>query len=109
MAYNTALAGRIRQELANTPGITEKAMFGGLSFLLNGNMACGVIGDDLVVRSGLERNEEALQRPHAREFDFSGRAMKGWVFVAPEGCQSDAELAGWIQMGVETASSMPPK
>ncbi len=109
MAYEEDLAERIRQVVMGMPGLTEKHMFGGLSFMLQGNMACGVIKDDLVVRVGPHQYPEAVKQPHARPFDFSGRAMKGWIYVAPEGYQSDADLEMWVRQGIDFARSLPPK
>ena len=109
MAYDQALAGRIRQLLAGTPDLIEKKMFGGVGFLLRGNMACGVNQDKLIVRVGPERYAEALAHPQAAPFDMTGRAMKGWVFVNPEGIKSDDALRAWVQQGVEFALTLPLK
>jgi hypothetical protein len=109
MAYNLSLAERIRSVLENRAGLSERQAFGGLSFLIHGNMAVGVIGDELVVRLGSEAAEAALADPHVRPFDFSGRPMKGWIFVAPTGLESDADLAGWVNQGTAFASGLSPK
>lgn len=109
MAYDEGLAQRLRENLADLPGIGEKKMFGGISFLLQGNMACGVIEDDLIVRVGPEGYEEALREEHARPFDFTGRTMKGWIMVGPEGYAEDDDLASWVERGVGFAGSLPPK
>lgn len=109
MAYDEGLAQRLRETLGERPGIDEKKMFGGISFLLQGNMACGVIEDDLIVRVGPEAYEEALQEAHARPFDFTGRAMKGWIMVGPEGYEEDSDLASWVERGLGFAGSLPPK
>jgi hypothetical protein len=109
MAYDEGLAERIREELSDIPAVTEKKMFGGLSFLVQGNMACGVIGTDMVVRVGQEQYKEAMLRPHSREMDFTGRSMKGWVYVGEPGYESDEDLAEWVQMGVGYALSLPAK
>jgi TfoX/Sxy family transcriptional regulator of competence genes len=109
MAYDQGLAQRIREELKDTPSLTEKEMFGGISFLINGNMACGVIKDDLIVRVDPANHEELLARSHARPFDFTGRPMKGWVTVSPEGYESDADLKDWINRGLAFAQSLPAK
>ena len=85
MAYDQKLADRIRALVAGRPGVSEKAMFGGLAFLLDGRMFCGVNKDDLMVRAGPARHDEALAKPHARSMDFTGRPMKGYVFVGAEG------------------------
>jgi TfoX/Sxy family transcriptional regulator of competence genes len=109
VAYDEALAHRVRGRLAGQPGLTEKAMFGGLAFLLDGNLAVGVRSDDLMVRVGPERADEALERPHARPSYMGERLMKGWILVSPEGLADDEELAEWVRRGVEYARSLPPK
>ncbi len=109
MAYAESLAERVRAVLAGEPGVSEKRMFGGLTFLLNGNMCCGLTGTDLMVRVGPDAYDEALARPHAREMDFTGKSLKGFVFVAPEGCASDADLRAWVGLGREFAASLPAK
>ena len=105
MAYDEGLAQRLREALAHEDGLTERRMFGGIAFMLDGNMAVGVSSDELMVRAGPDRFDEALARPHARVFDLSGRPMKGWVLVAPD----DADLAGWLTLGVSFARSLPPQ
>ena len=109
MAYDEGLAQRIRELLAEQPGLAEKRMFGGIAFLVQGNMACGVSGEDLMVRVGPEQQDEVMARPYVRPFDLTGRPMKGWVLVAAEGCEDDATLAAWVGRGVEFALSLPPK
>jgi TfoX/Sxy family transcriptional regulator of competence genes len=109
MAYDEHLAMDIRAALAGQDGIIEKKMFGGLSFLLNGNMACGVIGDEMIVRVGPEATEGALSRPHTHLFDFTGKPMKGWVVVTPEGLAGDDDLRNWVRQGVAFAASLPEK
>jgi hypothetical protein len=84
-------------------------MFGGVAFLLDGKMFCGVIRDQLVVRVGPERNDEALRQPHARPMDFTGRPMKGYVYVTPAGHRAGAALRNWVQWGADFASTLPPK
>jgi TfoX/Sxy family transcriptional regulator of competence genes len=109
MPYDEILAGRIRDELGQQPGLVEKKMFGGVGFLVHGNMACGVNKDMLIVRVGPEAYEESLQYPHTRPFDFTGRAMKGWVMVEPAGLASDADLKEWVAQGLNFALTLPPK
>lgn len=109
MAYDEQLADRIRAVVADHPGIGERKMFGGLAVLLNGNMACGVVGDELMVRVGPEAYEEALGLPHARPMDFTGKPMKGMVYVGVDGIAEDAELAAWVARGLDFAGSFPPK
>ncbi|HWM11932.1 MAG TPA: TfoX/Sxy family protein [Solirubrobacteraceae bacterium] len=109
MPYNENLAGRVREQLSDEQGITEKGMFGGLAFQLEGNMAVGVSGDELTVRVSPEKADDALAEPHARPFGSKGRPMKGWIVVAEEGVEGEKELAGWVARGVEHARSLPPK
>ena len=84
-------------------------MFGGLAFMLSGNMLCGIAGDSLMARVGPRRYEEALARPHAREMDFTGRPLRGFVYVAPEGFESDADLAAWVRICEDFVGTLPPK
>jgi hypothetical protein len=109
MAFSETLAGRIRKELARRKNIEEKKMFGGIGFLLNGNMLVGVWKESLIVRLGPEDGDEALKEPHVREFDITGRAMKGWVLVDPEGIEGDDDLSGWIQRAMKFVGKMPAK
>lgn len=108
MAYDEGLVERIRQIMREVPAVAEKKMFGGLSFMVSGNYACGV-ADTLVVRVGKENHEAAMAHPHTRIMDFTGRPMKGWVYVDAEGYEEDADLAYWVQQGVDHARSLPPK
>jgi len=109
MAYNEELADRVRVVLAVRKDVTERKMFGGLSFMLGGNMCCGVIKDDLVVRVGPDRYEDTLAEPHARPMDFTGRPLRGMVYVGPEGCRTDRAVAKWVRRAVEFAASLPKK
>ena len=109
MAFDPVIAQRVRDLLSNQPGITEKKMFGGIGFLLRGNMACGVIGNELVVRVGTESYEQTLKMQSVRPFDFGGRTSKGWVFVEAAGYESDNDLNDWVQRGVEFAEALPAK
>lgn len=109
MAYDEDLANRVRARLAEQDGITEKAMFGGLAFLLRGNMAVGISGDELMVRVGPDATDDALARPHTRVFDMTGRPMKGWILVARDGVKTSRQLGGWVRRGVQFAGSLPPK
>jgi hypothetical protein len=84
-------------------------MFGGLAFIIRGHMCCGIVGEDLVVRTGPEEYEAALAKPHARHMDFTGRAMRGFVYVAPPGYRSVRDLKSWIQRGLRFVSSLPQK
>ena len=90
-------------------GVSEKRMFGGLTFLLHGHMCCGVSGDDLMVRVGPEAYEKALSRAHAREMDITGRPLRGLVFVDRKGVRTRAQLGSWVERGVEFTRTLPPK
>jgi TfoX/Sxy family transcriptional regulator of competence genes len=109
MAFDEALAARVRVVLSGTETVAEKKMFGGIAFLVNGNMCCGVNGDDLILRLDPAETEDALGRPHVRMFDMTGRPMKGWVLVASGGVATDDELRSWIARGVDFAASLPAK
>jgi len=109
MAFDEKLAARLRDALAGTDGVTEKAMFGGKAFLFDGNMLVGVIKNDLVARVGPERFEAAVARNGVRTFDFSGWPMSGWVMVAPDGCQTEASLRAWIEEALEYVQTLPKK
>jgi TfoX/Sxy family transcriptional regulator of competence genes len=109
MAFNEQLAERIRKQIGDGPGITERRMFGGIAFMLNGNMICGITREDLMVRVGPDRFEEALARPGARPMDFTGRPMKGMIFVSAEGCETDGQLREWVEQTLEYARSLPAK
>ena len=109
MAYDEELAERVREQLAPHRGLAEKAMFGGVAFLLDGNMAVGLSGDELMVRVGPDRFDEVLARPHTRPFDMTGRPMKGWILVSAEALCGARELADWVAEGVAFARSLPPK
>lgn len=108
MAYDEALAERIRRMLANHDA-TQKAMFGGAAWMKGGHMFCGIHGDELVVRVGAEAWAEALRRPHARPMDLTGRSLSGFVFVARRGFESDDDLADWVMRGYKFAAGLPPK
>jgi TfoX/Sxy family transcriptional regulator of competence genes len=109
MAFDAALAERIRQRLARRKNVDEKKMFGGIGFLLNGNMLVGVWKDSLIVRIGDEQGEEALKEAHVSAFDVTGRAMKGWVVVAPAGIEDNDQLSGWIQRALKFVGKLPGK
>jgi len=108
MAYNVKLAERIRAELSGIPFI-EKKMFGGVGFLIHGNMACGVHKEGIIVRVDPEKHSTLLKKPHARPFDMTGRPMKGWLIVEAEGCKTDKQLSAWVKEGVEFALTLPAK
>ena len=109
MAYDEAVAERVRSALGKNPDIVEKRMFGGVAFLVRGNMCCGVIGDRLMLRIGPKGYEAALARPHAKTMDFTGRPMKGLVYVEPAGFASPLDLKTWIDSALEFALSLPAK
>jgi TfoX/Sxy family transcriptional regulator of competence genes len=109
MAYDEGLAQRIRERFGAEPGISEKRMFGGIAFLLHGNMAVGVSGDDLMVRVGPDRTDAALARPGTRIFDMTGRPMRGWILVDGAAVAEDEVLGAWVEEGHDFAASLPPK
>lgn len=109
MAYDESLADDIRNHLGRRIGVTDKEMFGGIAFMVNGNMAVGVSGDELMVRVGRDAHEEAVALPGARPFDKSGRPMRGWISVAPEGFATESDFAAWVDRGVAFAEGLPPK
>ena len=109
MAYDSALADRIRDRLGGHPALSEKEMFGGIAFLVDGNMAVGVTGSELMVRVGPEGHDDAIGLPGARAFDMTGRPMRGWLVVGPEGFASDDDFAAWVDRGLAFAESLPPR
>ena len=109
MAYNEAAAERVRAAVAQQEGISERRMFGGLCFMVNGNMFAGVMGNDLMLRVGAGRFDEALSQPHARPMDFAKRPMVGMVYVAPPGYETDSQLSEWLGLALAFALAMPSK
>jgi hypothetical protein len=109
MVYDQALAEDIRAYLAGEETVTEREMFGGIAFMIQGNMAVGVTGEDLMVRVGKERHDAAMARPGTRVFDLSGRPMAGWILVAAEEVASPSDLHAWIDWGAAYARSLPAK
>ncbi len=109
MSYDEKLAQRVRGVLKRRKGISEKKMFGGICLLLNGNMAGGVINDELMVRVGPDGYEEALKHKHARPMDSTGKPMKGMVYVEAKGIKKDEDLKGWLERGLKFAKSFPAK
>ena len=109
MTYDGGLAHRVRELLARRAETTEVEMFGGLGFLIEGNMCCGVVDDSLVARVGPDAYEDALAEPHARPFDFTGREMRGWVFVDHPGLASEESLDAWVDRTVAFVETLPPK
>jgi hypothetical protein len=109
MAYDEALAARVRARLARAHRLSERRMFGGLCFLVNGHMCAGIVGDTLMLRVGPERYAEALAQPHAREMDFTGRPLKGMVYVDPPGIAGAAALGRWLALALAFVRSQPAK
>jgi TfoX/Sxy family transcriptional regulator of competence genes len=109
VAFSESLAQRIRDTLARTRNIEEKKMFGGVGFLLRGNMLVGVWKDSLIVRLGPDDGETALQEPHVKAFDITGKPMKGWLLVEPEGVEDDDDLKNWIDRASKFVKTLPAK
>ena len=109
MSFDEDLAARLRERLERQKGVEEKRMFGGVGFLLNGNLLVGVWKDSLVARLGPGEGEAALLEPHVRPFDVTGRPMTGWVLVGPEGVEEDDQLAGWIDRASAFVGTLPAK
>ena len=109
MAYDEGLAQRIRDLLDDREDLSERKMFGGLCFMIGGNVSCGVVGKELMLRVGKDRYEALLALPHARDMDFTGKPMRGMCYVGPEGIEDDGDLSTWVFRGIDYASSLPPK
>lgn len=109
MAYDETLAARLRGLLSDRAGLTEKKIFGGLAYMLNGNMCCGIVDEKLMLRLGRAGVETALTKPHTSEMDFTGRVIRTMVYVEPAGIASDAALATWVEKGISFAETLPPK
>ena len=109
MAYSEAFADRIRAVVGDDPGVDERKMFGGIAFLIDGNMFVGIADDELMVRVGPDSWKEALAHPHAREMDFTGKPMRGYVFVDAAGIAEDDDLRAWVERGLAFAGTLPPK
>lgn len=109
MAYDKGLVERLRETFRNRSEITEKKMFGGIAFMSSGNMCCGIVGETLMARVGPEQYGTALSRPHARKMDFTGKVMKGFVYVDPEGFESDEDLESWVALCEAFVRTLPRK
>lgn len=109
MAFDEGVAERLRDCYQDVSQVTEKKMFGGIAFMVNGHMSCGVVDDTLMVRVGPALYDEALARPHARMMDFTGKPLKGFVYVGPEGFESDAALASWVGLSLDFVGALAPK
>ena len=107
MAFDETLAGRIRRCVSRRKHVEEKKMFGGIGFLLNGNLLIGVWKDSLIARIGPEGYEDALLEPHVREFDITGKPMKGWVLVESEGINDEDQLTSWIERATAFVTTLP--
>jgi len=108
MAYNEKLAKRIREEFGEVPFV-EKKMFGGVGFLVHGNMAVGVHKENMIVRVDHDKHEKLLKKKHTRVFDITGRPMKGWLMVEPDGCKTPKQVSAWVKDGIEFALTLPAK
>jgi hypothetical protein len=111
--YDEMLAARVRNVLAADPDVGDKAvekkMFGGLAFMVRGHMCCGITGENLMVRLGEAQELESLAEPHVRPMDFTGRPLKGFVYVEPEGTRSTKDLSKWVSRSIRHVASLPPK
>lgn len=109
MAYDEGIAERLREVYEMMGGAVEKKMFGGIVFMVAGHMSCGVVRDELMVRVGPHQYEKSLQRPYAREMDFTGKPLKGFLYVSPEGFEEDEALQTWVELSLSFVHSLPPK
>ena len=109
LSYDPAAAERVRHLLSGRSNVVEKKMVGGLSFLVNGNMCCGITGTELMVRVGAESREQALREPYVRPMLFAGRALSGFICIEPEGYAADEALASWVRRGLDFVSGLPAK
>lgn len=109
MAYDEPLAERIQALIGKRRGVSEKRMFGGLAFMLNGNMCCGVVNDRVMLRLGPEGADEALKAPHTEPMDFTGKPMKSMVYLRPEGYEADADLERWVETAMRFAKTLPAR
>lgn len=109
MPYNHDLADRVRRNLAGHPGMVEKRMFGGLGFMLHGNMCVGVWREFLIARIGVDEEQRALATPYAREFDITGKVMRGWVMVELDGLMNDEQIRSWTDLAIKFVETLPTK
>jgi len=109
MAYSEDTVRRLRDLFGTRDDVEEKRMFGGIAFMVKGHMCCGISGDDLMLRVGPDRHAEALRRAHARPMDFTGRPMKGFIYVAPEGFATQKALQEWVSVAEDFVSTLPPR
>jgi len=108
MAYNEKLTERVRTEFGEIPFV-EKKMFGGVGFLIYGNMACGVYKNDLIIRFDPQKYDKLFRKVDTKPFDITGRPMKGWLMVEPAGCKTTKQFSAWIKEGTGFALTLPPK
>ena len=109
MGYDEQLAARLRKALGSVRGVTERRMFGGIAFMVRGNMCCGVIDDQLMVRVGPNAHERALRLAHAKAMDFTGRSLRGFVYVTPEGTRTARQLRAWVDRGLRFVVGLAAK
>ena len=109
MAYDEGLAQRVREHFGDRANVEERKMFGGLCFMVSNHMCCGIVGDTLMARVGPENYDACLGKEHASEMDFTGKAMKGMIYVSPAGIEADLELAHWVEICNSFVRSLPPK
>jgi len=109
VAYDEILAERLRKIFLRRSDVAEKKMFGGIAFMVSGNTCCGVINDTLMARVGVGCYDEVLKRPHVRQMDFTGRPMKGFVYVSPQGIATDVQLESWVELCAEFVGALPSK
>jgi TfoX/Sxy family transcriptional regulator of competence genes len=109
MAYDEAVADRVRKAVAAHADLSERKMFGGLCLMSGGNMFAGIIGDELMLRVGKERFEELLAKPGARPMDFTGRPMNGYIYVSPHAFATDKALSTWLEAALAFVETLPPK
>lgn len=109
MAYDEGLAERVREILLDWRDVEEKKMFGGLCFMVSNHMACGIVKDTLMARIGPDDYQSSLEKNHVSEMDFTGKSMKGMIYVSPQGVESDSDLTYWITKCLEFVTSLPPK
>jgi TfoX/Sxy family transcriptional regulator of competence genes len=109
VAFDADLAARVREEMHAYPGVSERKMFGGIGFMVHGNMAVGVHGRELIVRIDAGEHDDALGQTATRTFDVTGREMRGWLLVGPAGVKTPKQLRTWVEKGAAFASTLPPK
>lgn len=109
MAFSESLASKVREILAEEGPADERKMFGGLAFMVKGHMCCGIIDDDLMLRLGPDAAQRALEESHVRPMDFTGRPMKGYVFVSPAGSRTEDQLRRWLGLARDFVATLPPK